>query len=313
MDDSRSSQAAGSREPLIRLATLEDAEAILEVANAHELRVDKSFEPYPLSEMKEQISGFVEPGMPFVLERDGIKVVAFLQTYTPRKLVELDLFSIGSPEETSQLFEHALTWAHQNRKGFKLRTAANRLDTELLDLFEDQKLQYYRDYYKLVNYSIAAEFPDLPGWVEIRPVDLDSHSELLHKLESESFASHFGYSQIDHDSWLKERRADNTADHTGSFVLFYESEPAGFLLSSDARADVQGGWVDKLGVLENYRGKGFGRLLLAWGTAHAAQKGYRTIGLGADTGNESGALELYFSSGFEVALSWRAYQLPSLG
>lgn len=313
MDDSRSSQAVGSREPLIRLATLEDAEAILEVANAHELRVDKSFEPYPLSEMKEQIKGFVEPGMPFVLDRDGIKVVAFLQSYTPRRLVELDLFSIGTPKEAKRLFAHALNWAHQNRQGFRLRTAANRLDTELLELFENQQLEYYRDYYKLVNYRITADFPELPSGVEISQVDLDSHSELLHKLESESFAGHFGYTAIDHDSWLKERKADNTADQTGNFVLFHNSEPAGFLLSSDARADVQGGWVDKLGVLEEYRGKGFGRLLLGWGTAHAATKGYRLIGLGADTGNESGALELYFSAGFEVALSWRAYQLPSLG
>jgi ribosomal protein S18 acetylase RimI-like enzyme len=70
---------------------------------------------------------------------------------------------------------------------------------------------------------------------------------------------------------------------------------------------VNGGWVDKLGVLEKFRGQGFGQLLLQWGIAHAANKGYTSVGLGADTGNDSGALELYFKMGFEVQLSWRMY------
>jgi ribosomal protein S18 acetylase RimI-like enzyme len=65
--------------------------------------------------------------------------------------------------------------------------------------------------------------------------------------------------------------------------------------------------VDKLGVLEKFRGLGLGKLLLQWGIAHAAEKGYKTVGLGADTGNESGALQLYENQGFKPTVVWRGY------
>mgnify|MGYP000629649514 CR=1 FL=1 len=92
-----------------------------------------------------------------------------------------------------------------------------------------------------------------------------------------------------------------------AIVAKVDGEPAGLLLSSDGRADVNGGWVDKLGVLEKYRGLGLGKLLLRWGIAHAADKGYQSIGLGVDTGNESGALQLYENQGFRPTVVWRGY------
>jgi len=147
----------------------------------------------------------------------------------------------------------------------------------------------------------------LPAGVEIKAVVVEEHGELLHRLETSSFSEHFGYFPISSEDWIRERLAENSADPFGSFVAFVDAVPAGFLLSSDSRADIQGGWVDKLGVLDEFRGRGLGKLLLKWGIAHAAQKGYTSIGLGADTGNESGALELYFGLGFEKQLSWRAY------
>ena len=70
---------------------------------------------------------------------------------------------------------------------------------------------------------------------------------------------------------------------------------------------MNGGWLDKLGVLEKFRGLGLGKLLLQWGIAHAAEKGYQSIGLGVDTGNESGALQLYENQGFKPTVVWRGY------
>lgn len=292
---------------MIRVATQADAQELLSVCNSHELRVDPEFEAMPLSEIVEFLNGYEEPAHTLVLEDNGIKAVVFIQTSTPRNRVEPDLFTIASKDQTKELFDTALAWATQNRKGFELRTFCNKLDTELLDLFERSGLSFSRDYYKMIKDPIKPGFPQLPQDITIEAVDLEGESKALHMLESESFAVHFGYIPLGHDNWLAEKVAEPQLDRQGTFIAKVKGEPAGLLISSDARSDLSGGWVDKLGVLEKFRGLGIGKLLLQWGIAHAAEKGYQTIGLGADTGNESGALKLYENQGFRPTVIWRGY------
>ena len=292
---------------MIRVATLDDAPELLAVCNQHELRVDPEFEEMPLSEIVEFLNGYEEPAHTLVLEDNGIKAVMFIQTSTPRNRVEPDLFTIGTKAQTKELFEAGLSWASEHRKGFDLRTFCNKLDTELLSLFEESGLSFNRDYYKMVKDPIAKGFPTLPENITIEQLDLKENSQIFHRLETESFDSHFGYIALAHDNWLAEKLAEPQLDPKGTFLARVNGEPAGFLISSDARADLKGGWVDKLGVLKEFRGLGIGKLLLLWGIAHAAEKGYVSIGLGADTGNESGALQLYENQGFKPTVVWRGY------
>jgi len=292
---------------MIRVATQKDAQELLSVCNSHELRIDPDFEEMPLSEITEFLNGYEEPAHTLVLEDNGIKAVVFIQTSSPRNRVEPDLFTIASKEQTKELFDAALAWAADNRKGFELRTFCNKLDTELLALFEQSGLSFSRDYYKMIKDSIQQGFPKLPEGVTVEAVDLEGESKTLHMLETESFSGHFGYIPLGHDDWLSEKVAEPQLDRKGTFIAKVKGEPAGLLISSDARSDVSGGWVDKLGVLEKFRGLGLGKLLLLWGIAHAAEKGYKTVGLGADTGNESGALQLYENQGFKPTVVWRGY------
>ena len=292
---------------MIRVATLDDAGELLEVCNNHELRIDPDFEPMPLSEITEFLNGYEEPAHTMVLEEDGIKAVMFIQTSTPRNRVEPDFFTIGTKAQSKLLFGAGFAWLEQNRKGFDVRTFCNKLDTELLSLFEESGLSFLRDYYKMVKDPIEKDFPSLPQGMSIEAVDLKKHSEVLHMLETESFSGHFGYIALGHDDWIAEKIAEPQLDPKGCFIAKVNGEPAGLLISNDGRADVNGGWVDKLGVLEKFRGLGLGKLLLQWGIAHAAEKGYQSIGLGVDTGNESGALELYENQGFRTTVVWRGY------
>ena len=292
---------------MIRLATEADAEELLAVCNSHELRVDPDFEEMPLSEIHEFLKGYEEPAHTLVLEDNGIKAVMFIHTSTPRNRVEPDFFTIGSKAQSKQLFEAGFEWLEQNRKGFDVRTFCNKMDTELLALFEESGLSFLRDYYKMVKEPIAKGFPNLPENISIESVDLTQQSKVLHMLETESFSGHFGYIALGHDDWIAEKLAEPQLDHKGTFVAKVNGEPAGLLISNDGRSDVNGGWVDKLGVLEQFRGLGLGKLLLQWGIAHAAEKGYQSIGLGVDTGNESGALQLYENQGFKPTVVWRGY------
>jgi GNAT superfamily N-acetyltransferase len=292
---------------MIRVATLDDAGELLEVCNNHELRVDPDFEAMPLSEIHEFLNGYEEPAHTLVLDEGGIQAVMFIQTSTPRNRVEPDFFTIGTKVQSKQLFDAGLEWLEQNRKGYDVRTFCNKMDTEQLALFEESGLSFLRDYYKMVKEPLERGFPSLPQDISVESVDLQEQSEVLHMLETESFSGHFGYIALGHDDWIAEKLAEPQLDPKGCFIAKVNGEPAGLLISNDGRSDVNGGWVDKLGVLEEFRGLGLGKLLLQWGIAHAADKGYTSIGLGVDTGNESGALQLYENQGFRPTVVWRGY------
>ena len=292
---------------MIRVATLDDAQELLSVCNNHELRVDPDFELIPLSEITEFLNGYEEPSHTMVLDDGGIKAVMFIQTSTPRNKVEPDFFTVGTKAQSKELFDAGFEWLAQNRKGFDVRTYCNKMDTELLALFEESGLSFLRDYYKMVKEPVKKGFPALPQDITIEAVDLEGESRTLHMLETESFTGHFGHIPLGHDDWLAEKTTEPKLDRKGVFIAKVKGEPAGLLIANDARSEMNGGWVDKLGVLEKFRGLGLGKLLLQWGVAHAAEKGYQSVGLGVDTGNESGALQLYENQGFKPTVVWRGY------
>ena len=68
-------------------------------------------------------------------------------------------------------------------------------------------------------------------------------------------------------------------------------------------------YISNLTVDPDYRGRGYGRALLAAGLAHLKARGAGSITLGVDGGNAT-PLQLYRSAGFEVASSVDAWDLP---
>jgi ribosomal protein S18 acetylase RimI-like enzyme len=244
-----------------------------------------------------------------VLDEDGLKAVVFIQTFTSRNRVEPDLFTIGTHLQTRELFDAAMLWIKQNRTGFEIRAFCNKQDQQLQGIFKDHGLEFQRDYYKLLKRPIEPGFPVLPNGVEIRNVDFFAESVLLHSLKNQCFEGHFGYVLVSHDEWVQERKQEESSDPNGCFILYENDVPAGFLILGDFRKDLNGGWVDLIGVLKEHRGKGFGRYLLDWGIGYSAGKGSDSIGLSADTGNESGALALYENAGFKPDLVWRSHTL----
>ncbi len=298
---------------MIRLLTLADAEATLRVANTHELRVDPEFEVYPLSEMPQWFQGFGEPAVVFGHLTNELDAVLFIQTDTAKNWVDLDLFTDCSEEAAKALLGHGISWARENRPGFKIRAAGNKNDKQLHQLFAEFGFEHYRDYWKLVWRDLPKASPQTNKQLEIRSVDFDLNAELIHELESKTFSEHFGYVSIGFEPWLKQRKSIESVDPNGFFIAYYNGNPAGFLIADDSRVDQNGGWVDKLGVLSEYRGIGIGRALLNHVSGYYSERGFDSVALGADTGNDSGALDLYFGLGFAPMLVWRAVVLPALG
>jgi mycothiol synthase len=67
------------------------------------------------------------------------------------------------------------------------------------------------------------------------------------------------------------------------------------------------GWINSVAILPEDRGKGLGRALLLSSLAALQQAGFKRAHLHADSGNESGALQLYESTGFTVDSRFAVY------
>lgn len=296
---------------MIREATLEDVTLLTALCNEHERRVDPLAEELGEDEIAMQIKGWAEPGHP-LLHLDAVgkpDSVAFIHTDTARGRVEIDLFSVATSKVTAELFDAALAWVAAERPGMKVRTAANKLDTNLTKLFESRGFDLYRIYWQMLRDHAEGdtEVGEFPTGVELHQMEYETNLELFHLLEMESFKDHFGWVPVSFADWRAERLADDLADPAGNFVLFKNGEPVGYVVYSRNRENIDGGYIDKLGVLEQYRGRGYGELLLRMGIAYSAALGNTSVGLGVDSGNESGALRLYEKVGFAVNLGWAAY------
>ena len=160
----------------------------------------------------------------------------------------------------------------------------------------------------------SAQVPDVgpPEGLEVAPwtVDLDESVRLAH---NEAFAHHWGSQPRDLEMWTT-----HTVDHRSfrrdwSRVVLDRSAPdadgrpsvAGYVASHAFPQDWEAkgyklGWIDLIGVRPAWRGRGLAPALLSASMRSQAESGMDAAGLVVDTGNATGALDLYLGMGFVV-------------
>jgi ribosomal protein S18 acetylase RimI-like enzyme len=147
--------------------------------------------------------------------------------------------------------------------------------------------------------------------LEIRAIDITNPDEiaLWHKLHQNSFSKHFGFAPRELENW-RSLVLEAATDPNGVFLAFKNGEPVGFCQCNDEYAEENKGNVSILGVAKENQGFGIGEALLQTGIVYSASKGFDTIELNVDTGNESGALKLYEKVGFKPESSWIQLHQP---
>jgi len=93
-------------------------------------------------------------------------------------------------------------------------------------------------------------------------------------------------------------------------MAFKGGEPVGFCQCNDEYVEDNRGFINLLGVIQENQGLGIGEALLQTGISHCLTKGYDSVELNVDTGNESGALKLYEKVGFNAESSWIQLHRP---
>ena len=153
------------------------------------------------------------------------------------------------------------------------------------------------------------EAASIPEGVKIRSAVAGVDEPGIHQLEADSFSSHFGYLPVPYNDWLQARTRLFPYDPSLWFLAIDGDRLVGMslcLLEALGRPDV--GWVSTLGVHPEWRGRGVGLALLRHSFRELHQRGKRTVGLGVDSQNATGATRLYERAGMRVTREQRSFE-----
>lgn len=137
--------------------------------------------------------------------------------------------------------------------------------------------------------------PPPPG-IELRGYRLGVDDRIWYAVMEGSFADHWGYNPTPFDEWIKFNDSPTFKPELVS-LAFEDDRAVGFVLETETS---DGGWVEMLGVLPPWRGRGIGTFLLHHAFADLARRGFTSVRLNVDAANATGATRLYEGAGMRV-------------
>jgi mycothiol synthase len=150
--------------------------------------------------------------------------------------------------------------------------------------------------------------------VRIRPLRLPEDTWPLRDALNWSFIDHYDFHPPTPERW-EWRLSRHSFRPDLSWVGEIEAEPGklagfclcGIIVEENEALGRKEGWIETLGTIRGWRGKGLGRALLLHGLQSLRDEGMEAGALGVDSENPTGATQLYESVGFRVQDEWLNY------
>jgi mycothiol synthase len=188
----------------------------------------------------------------------------------------------------------------------RIRNGMNMRDGRARDLHENEGYHPVRFSWRMeIQLEEAPPAPKLPQGIELRPFIVDEHARQVFDAVDESFRDHWGHTPMRYDVWRNNTILRETFDPSLWFIAWDGDEIAGVSL---CRYQMSDGWVSTLGVRRPWRKKGLARALLLHSFNEFYKRGTKTIGLGVDAENQTGATKLYQSAGMKIASEYVFYE-----
>jgi mycothiol synthase len=147
----------------------------------------------------------------------------------------------------------------------------------------------------------APAAPVVPEGIELRVYRHPDDEQRVYELVMDSFADHWGFHAIPIEGWREFNTKNRFFDPDLWLLAFDGHELAGASLNYPERGDDPGvGWIGTLGVRKAWRRRGLGEALLRRSFAMLHARGLRTLRLGVDAENTTGATRLYERAGMHV-------------
>jgi len=193
-----------------------------------------------------------------------------------------------------------LTEVEARQRGIKLlRNGVLANDKRAHTLLEARGYLIARHFYRMVIKLDAP--PTAPAWPEgLRPSRLDpQEARAFHAVLEEVFEDEWDHEPEPFDAWRRRRLEAPSVDLSLWFAVKDGTEIAAIAVCDPDRFGM--GWVGAIGVREAWRRRGLGLALLRHCFAELEARGQKTIGLGVDAENPTGATRLYERAGMHVA------------
>ena len=150
--------------------------------------------------------------------------------------------------------------------------------------------------------------PSAPAWpdgIKLRPFVLEQHSRAVFEAHEEAFSDHWGHTPGTFERWQHHMMSRVELNSSLWFIAWDGDQIAGYSL---CRYRMGIGWIGTLGVRRAWRKRGLGEALLLHSFGEFYKRATKTIGLGVDAENPTGATRLYKKAGMHVAAEYIIYE-----
>jgi mycothiol synthase len=188
----------------------------------------------------------------------------------------------------------------------RFRHAINAGDHAAAAMLQARGLRPVRHFwYMQIDLTGPVEPEPAPEGIGITGVEPPDDLPAVHAVLDEAFADHWGHHPEPFDRWAEEQTGSPSYDPTLWLLATEGGQPVG-ALTGNVWGDR--GWVDLLGVLAPWRGRGIGEALLRHSLATFAGRGLRRVILNVDAENPTGATALYERVGMRVIKRWDLWE-----
>jgi mycothiol synthase len=174
------------------------------------------------------------------------------------------------------------------------------------DLHRNEGYQPLRYHWRMeIVLNGPPALPNFPAGIELRPFIKGEHDVAVWQAQNEAWRDHWGSHDVTLEEWKRSRFEDPEFDPTLWQIAWDGDEVAGFSLN---RYRMGIGWIRTLGVRRRWRKRGLGQALLLQSFGEFYERGTKTIGLGVDAQNPTGATRLYQRVGMYAASEYVTYE-----
>ena len=172
-------------------------------------------------------------------------------------------------------------------------------------LLEANGFAVIRHFWRMeINLTTPPAAPHWPAHITLRTFDPAHDAPAVHAAVEEAFADHWEHTDTPFEEWARWNLERSNLDPTLWFLAMDGEEIAGTALCFP---ELEGGWVRNLAVRRPWRRQGLGLALLQQAFGEFYRRGQRSVGLGVDASNLTGATRLYERAGMGVTKLFDLY------
>jgi mycothiol synthase len=253
----------------------------------------------------------------FVIQTEDGQLAAFGEVFNAKDHVHLSADFYVHPRFKGQGLFPALLARAEERAREEMPLAAPDLrvyihstmdgkDQEAIKAHEEAGYLAVRYSWRMeINLQNAPLALPFPAGIELRPFDKEAHARLVWEAETEAFSEHWGSHASPIEEWAH-RKLDKPEYDPSLWLIAWDGDQiAGF---SQNRFRMGIGWIGTLGVRKPWRKSGLGLALLQNSFGEFYKRGMKTIGLGVDASNTTGATRLYERAGMHIASEFVTFE-----